>query len=278
CASGVVSTTPGCEVVTPNILTGGKTTLGPEESNQTNVGVVWAPIPEFSANVDWWRIKRSGTIQSLDVQTLVANYGLFPQNFIRDASGNLLFIDDRWVNAGETVTAGIDIGARLSGKLGPGSYFATIDGTYLTEKKSRLIANVPFGASEIAQFTRSGDLGLRWKHTATFTYKYGDWSGTLINQYRSGYKDAQLPGVANGTVVPVNYNPNVEAYKLWHISATYTGIKNLTITAGVKNLLNTDPPFSAAYDGNTGAGSSWEPRVADPRGRSYTLLVEYAFK
>ena len=55
----------------------------------------------------------------------------------------------------------------------------------------------------------------------------------------------------------------------------YSGIKNLTITAGIKNLLNTDPPFSVTYDTNTGAGSSWEPRVADPRGRAYTLRVEY---
>ena len=38
-----------------------------------------------------------------------------------------------------------------------------------------------------------------------------------------------------------------------------------------------DPPFTVAYDSNTGAGSSWEPRVADPRGRSYTLTVTYRF-
>ena len=57
----------------------------------------------------------------------------------------------------------------------------------------------------------------------------------------------------------------------------YTGIKNLTLTLGVKNLLDKDPPFSAAYDGNTGAGSSWEPRVADPRGRSFTFQIDYKF-
>src|SRR5207302_2016253 len=53
--------------------------------------------------------------------------------------------------------------------------------------------------------------------------------------------------------------------------------KKITIIGGVKNLFNTDPPFSATYDTNTGAGSSWEPRVADPRGRSYTLRVDYKF-
>ena len=53
--------------------------------------------------------------------------------------------------------------------------------------------------------------------------------------------------------------------------------KNTMIIAGVKSLFNTDPPFSATYDTNTGAGSSWEPRIADPRGRSFTLKVDYNF-
>ena len=278
CPSLLVSATPGCESITPNILTGGKDTLGPEESKQSNIGIVWAPSAEFSASADWWRIKRTGTIQSLDLTTLVANSGLFPSNFIRDASGALVALDDRWVNAGESITSGVDIGAKLNGKLAEGRYLATLDGTYLLEKKSKLVESAQFGPSEIGAFTRAGDLGLRWKHTVSFTYGQGPWSATLIQQYRTGYLDAVLPGVANGTVVPTNWKPKVDSYTLYHLSGTYTGIKNVSITAGIKNLLNQDPPFSAAYDGNTGAGSSWEPRVADPRGRSYTLLLAYSFK
>ena len=57
----------------------------------------------------------------------------------------------------------------------------------------------------------------------------------------------------------------------------YTGIKNLTITAGIKNILDQEPPFANSYDSNTGSGSSWEPRVADPRGRSFTLGLDYKF-
>ena len=75
-----------------------------------------------------------------------------------------------------------------------------------------------------------------------------------------------------------NWSPDVKAYITYNLMLTYTGIKNLSITAGIKNLLNTDPPFSAAYDSNTGAGSSWEPRIADPRGRSYVLGAIYTFK
>lgn len=78
-----------------------------------------------------------------------------------------------------------------------------------------------------------------------------------MQQYRAGYKDAVLPGVANGSVwrLPMP-NPDVKAYTLYNASVSYTGIKNMGLTFGIKNLLDKDPPFSAAYDGNTGAGSS----------------------
>ena len=83
--------------------------------------------------------------------------------------------------------------------------------------------------------------------------------------------------MANGSVVPSNWNPQVEAYFLYNASISYTGFKNLGLIVGIKNLFNTDPPFAITYDTNTGAGSSWDPRVADPRGRSLTLMANYKF-
>ena len=58
--------------------------------------------------------------------------------------------------------------------------------------------------------------------------------------------------------------------------ATYTGIRNLAITGGIRNLLNTSPPFSAHNVDNV-AGAGWDARVGDPRGRSYVLGVNYKF-
>ncbi len=279
CASGVVSATvPGCASITPTILSGGKLTLGPETTKQGTLGVVLAPTTWLSGNVDYWEIRRDGTIQALPLSTLVKNSGLFPEAFVRDASGALVSIDNRWFNAGQTITKGIELGARATGNLGPGKFLASVDGTYLIERKSRLLASSPFGNNEVGRYTLGSDIALRWKHAASFTYMQGPWSGTLTQLYSSGYKDAQLPGVANGTIIPPDLQQNVKAYTLYNVSASYNGIKNLGITVGIKNILNTDPPFSAAYDGNTGAGSSWEPRIADPRGRSYWAGLTYAFK
>jgi len=273
----VDSTKPGCESVTPVIWTGGKNNLGPETAKQGTLGVVWQPFGNFSMNADLWEIRKQNTIDSFTLATMTANYGLFKDQFLRDASGTLQVVDQRWVNAGERITRGLELGARTNGKLGLGTWSASIDGTRLLEKKSRATTNSAFGPSEVGLFTFTGDLGLKWKHVALATYKQGDWSTTLTNVYRAGYKDQVLPGVANGVVKPADLNPDVKAYSIFHLSLTYNGVPNTTITAGIKNLFDKDPPFAITYDSNSGAGSTWEPRVADPRGRSFTLLANYKF-
>lgn len=272
---GVVG--PNNPAVKPVVLSGGKSDLQPEEAEMYSAGFVFAPTRHLSANVDWWSVDREGTIQSFGLTTLAANYQLFQDKFLRDPSGELVAVDNRWVNTGETKTKGIEFGVRgdtdaLRGKVSGG-----FDLSYLLEKKSRLLPNAPFSASEVGQFTRASDLGIKWKHTAFVSYRRGNWTGLLQHVFRGHYVDAMLPGVANGSVRPPNWDPTVDSYSIFNLSLTYRGFKNLTVIAGVKNLFNTDPPFSAAYDTNTGAGSSWEPRVADPRGRTYTLRVDYKF-
>ncbi|PTT89566.1 TonB-dependent receptor [Pelomonas sp. HMWF004] len=278
CSGGVVDPSKiGCEAITPDILTGGKPTLGPERSKQWTWGFIWSPTPAVALGADWWQIRKTGTIQSVVLADLIKNYGLFPDNFLRDNNGTLVEIDNRNVNAGETITKGVDLSLSGTTQLGAGQLTGKLEGSYLLDKRSRFIASAPMSASEIGVFTRSTDLGLRWKHSLVVTYSEGDWSGTVLQRWRSGYKDAVLPGVANGSVVPTDWKPNVSKYITYDANLSYNGIKNLGLTFGIKNLLNEDPPFTAAYDSNTGAGSSWEPRVADPRGRSYQLTVNYKF-
>jgi len=282
CPSGRAdSTVAGCQALdsnTVNTITGGKASLGPETAKQASLGVVFEPTSYFSANADLWEIRKENTIDSFNVATMVQNYNLFQEQFIRDAAGKLEVIDQRWLNAGERITRGVEVGARLNGKFSTGAVWGIgIDGSRLLEKKSRATRNAEFGESEVGRFVFTGDLGLKWKHSAYATYKYGNWSGMLQNIYRSGYDDQVLPGVASGRVTPSNYSSKVDEYSIFNLSVNYTGFQNLTLTAGVKNMFDEDPPFAITYDGNTGAGSSWEPRVADPRGRSFTLMANYKF-
>ena len=278
CAGGRPDATkPECAVVQPNIINGGNPGLGPEESDQLSFGLVFEPTDRFNMSIDWWSINRTGTLQILTLQQLAANYSTFQDRYLRDAAGNLLAIDQRVVNAGESKTQGIDITMALRGEAWGGRWRAGIDGSKILEKRSKVAPSLAFSPSEVGAFTFAGDLGLEWKHNGYFNFSKGDWTATLSQLYRSGYRNQELPGVTAGIVSPPAVDRRVDSYITHNASVTWRGIEGLAVTAGIKNLFNEDPPFAITYDSNTGSGSSWEPRVADPRNRSFTLLAEYRF-
>jgi iron complex outermembrane recepter protein len=278
-ATGVIDPATGVVIPANSAVTffGGKRDLNPEEAKMFSAGVVVQPARNVSANLDWWEVVRTGTIQSFGATDLIRNYDVFADRFFRRPDGTIAGIDTRWVNAGKTSTKGIEFGVKGDTDAFRGKITASFDVSYLIGKKTKLLPNAPWGNNEVNRFTRSSDIGLEWKHTASLGYRRGNWSMLVSNLYRNAYTDAVLPGVANGLVRPPDWKPRVAPYSTYGLSVTYRGIKNITVIAGVKNILDEDPPFSATYDTNTGAGSSWEPRVADPRGRSYTLRVDYKF-
>lgn len=281
CPGGVANVTdPNCAFIRPDVLTGGNLNLGPETSEQYNAGVVFQPSRLFSLSVDFWHIAVDNTIAILTLRQLIENASLFPERFIRDPATNVITdLDQRWINAGGRRTQGLEISARggfenvLGGRLSAG-----LDGTYLLKKRERLTEAAPYGPSLIGVFTFAGDLGLKWKHNAFINYTNDDWTLSLTQIYRDGYRNGALPGIAAGTITRPGYNRFVNEYIIYNASVSYTGLSpNFRITAGVRNLFDRDPPFAITYDGNTGAGGSWEPRVADPRGRSFTIGVETKF-
>ncbi|HEU4372722.1 MAG TPA: TonB-dependent receptor, partial [Telluria sp.] len=96
----------------------------------------------------------------------------------------------------------------------------------------------------------------------------------LSNNFSSGYKD-QLPNHGIG-LPPAGFNPDVASYTTFGLSSTYTGFRNTSITAGIINLFDRDPPFTA-HNVDDVVGAGWDPRVADPRGRTFSLSAKYKF-
>ncbi len=266
-----------CAAINPDVLSGGNLNVGPETAKQFGLGVVFQPVRNFSATIDWWKIDRDNAITTLSVRELVDNFTIFEDRFIRNGSGALIQIDQRVVNAGKSFTQGVDLALRGNFDLAGGRLGVGLDGTYLLEKKSQLVPSAPISASEIGVFTFSGDLGLKWKHNAYVTYGIGSFDFSLSQIFRLGYKNNAIGQVGSGAITRPDVVENVKNYVTYNLSAAYTGIKGFRLTAGIKNLFDTDPPFAVTYDTDTGAGSSWEPRVADPRGRSFTLLAEFKF-
>ncbi len=266
-----------CNVqIRPDIITGGNPNLRPEEAKQRSIGFVFAPSGNFNASIDWWEIERLHSIRSgFNLSTMTRNYPLYASNFIRDSAGNITAIDQRYINTGGTLTRGIELDANLRGELAGGNWNIHLNGNYLDTFKTKTFDSLPYSDNLVGEYERYYNLPIKWKHTLGIGWAKGDWAHTLTQVYRGGYKDWKPGGIVNGYTPPA-WDGHVDAYITYNYSVTWSGMENLKATFGIRNLLNTDPPFTVRYL-DDGDGAGWEARVADPRGRAFNMLLEYRF-
>ena len=266
-------TTPGANCRDKwDTRSGGNPGLRPERSKQFSAGIVFAPTPAILASLDVWQIERTDRVVSLDATDVLANYAVLGSNVIRLPNGEIDYIRAGYINAAGDKVSGVDLGFAMNGKAGASRWDVALDGSYVHSFKTHLISSDPW--VELVGKYNQTDLQLRWKHQLRFTWATGPWSTTLTQLFKSGYKDQNLEEL--GGTLPPGFNPDVKSYTLYNLSGTYTWSKNLTLSAGIKNLLNTDPPFSA-HNVDEVAGAGWDARVGDPRGRAYTFRVNYKF-
>jgi iron complex outermembrane receptor protein len=261
-----------CAIDHLDYKTGGNTNLKPETSKQGSVGFVIEPFKGYSASFDYWAINTKDRILNRTPQIVLANYQALNQYIHRNPDGTIEYVQAGWINAAGSRVRGLDVGLRGEGKIRDAKWTATLDGTYMDSFKFAEYQGQEYQELVGKFYTR--DLYLRWKHNASFGVSRGDWSGLLVQSFSSGYKD-QLPNGGKGSPPP-GFKPDVSSYTTYNLSGTYTGFKNTTITVGIQNLFDRDPPFTA-HNVDEVVGAGWDPRVADPRGRSLSFQLKYKF-
>ncbi len=280
CPGGIASAAPGCEMIRPVELFGGNEALAPEESKQKSFGIVLAPTDWFNISFDWWEIERVNTIRTAPRDVLIQHYDLFQGNWIRDASGEVVAIDRRFINSGGTLMSGIEVDANvLVNDFAGGNWRFGLNGSYIDSFKTKGLEVLPYSDNLVGEYVRYFSLPIRWKHTLNVTYLRGDFTHSVTQIYRAGYKDETPLGMrrtSEAPYVPSQWNPDVSSYTTYNYSVSYSGFENLKLTFGIRDIFDKDPPFTAHWN-DFAAGASWEPRIVDPRGRSYNFLVEYKF-
>lgn len=252
--------------------------VSPEKSRSFSFGLVVAPAIGVTMGVDVWNIEVKNSIGALPEQSIFEDPAKFSGRIVRcsavpaarrgdfDTCLNfpvfdpIAYIDTPTENLGNTKTAGIDVSFEFkTPKAGYGQFTVALDGTYVTkydyqrEKGGVFIQNV-------GRYSDSAPI-FRWQHTATVGWDMGPFNATLSQRMKSGYLDQS----------PSN---SVAAYSLYDMSVGWSGIKGLTLSAGVKNLLDTSPPYS---NQQTTFQSNYDPRFTDPLGRQYTVRAAYKF-
>lgn len=85
------------------------------------------------------------------------------------------------------------------------------------QEEGKVPAIVAYGPSLIGRFTYAGDLGLKWKHNAYISYSNDDFTLTLSQLFRNGYKNnTAIPG---STSRP-DFNRRCENYVIYNMSAS----------------------------------------------------------
>ena len=252
--------------------------LKPEESKTHTIGIVLEPTDSVTLGIDFWRISLENQIDGLAEQAIFGNVGKYASRFFRcsqvtaavrstiDSCLNfpnfdpIAFIDTPNENLGKLRTNGVDISLNWRiGRTAFGNWGFALDGTYVDkyeyqrETGGEYVQNAGVYADESPVF--------RWQHVATVSWNAGNWGVQFANRYKSGYKD-QDPG------------RSVSNYSIYDLAATWTGVRNLTVGLGVKNVLDKDPPLSVQA---TTFQRGYDPRFTDPLGRTFVMRAAYKF-
>jgi iron complex outermembrane receptor protein len=249
-------------------LQGGNPDLSPEKSKTFSAGFVLEPIPQATLAIDYWNIKLKDKINALPEEVIYADYAKYQARFIRNPDGTPFAILDLKENLGKVNTDGADVSLTLRGGSTPfGNFTFLLDGTYVHKYEYQDERDGPF-TQNVGRYAANNPV-FRWKHNAVLNWKMGVWSATLSENFKTGYIDQNL----DIPTTDPTFN-RVPSYSLWNLSGSYAGIKGLTLTAGLKNLFDKEPPFS---NQGTLFQKGYDPRYTDSVGRSIYLRGSYTF-
>ena len=271
-------------------LQGGNENLQPEESRAWTIGFVAQPVPSFSFGIDYWNYEVTDAINVIGDQTIFGDPVRYADLFVRCSQAPearrvllgacqnpgpvdpLAYVIDIFQNLGNVETSGLDLQANWQGPATPYGRFAFgLRGTYVIKYEFQVVKGGQF-FNPVGNFNAQfGGPVIRYQQVAQLNWQHSVWSSTLFHRFTSGYKDQN----STASVAPGFRDNRVRDYSIFDLSVSYTGFRNITLRAGILNLLDTDPPFSnqTARFNARGYDDQW----ANPIGRAYVLAASYQF-
>nr|WP_315476993.1 TonB-dependent receptor [uncultured Undibacterium sp.] len=277
------------------LLTGGNSTTGstalkPEKSKQWTVGFRIEPTASLSVGFDMWEVKLKDQISNLP-QSLVFNdpkyLPLFSAYFDPIQKQNVLVATLSPFNLASSQYQGIDWDHTYRMNTSVGKVSVNWTGTYMLKADSDTGVKGEPTEKSVGRFNKYNDVTFRvisrlaaiWKPSDRYTH-----SATL--GYHSSYTDQVIDADNDGSLALRNDNGTagdavsltrtVKAYYTVDLQSKVLFSKNLTITGGIKNLFNQDPPVSIR---NAGGGNHLgiDGRYTDPLGRQFYVVGNLKF-
>ncbi len=289
----------------------GETTVGnpnlkPEKSRNFTAGAILKPVNRVEFTVDYYNIRKTNAITSVNFASAINNYYLTGQTqlggvtIIPDAADTtgvqpanaasrprIAFAQGSFINANTIETSGIDFGVRASFPVTDKIKYTTSgSATYIFY----LNTEFPDGHTEhyagtLGNYNLTAGSGTqRWKANWQNTVDFGAASLTATAYYTSGYNySAEDQGSVAGdcSLVPVNndgnaYQPcDVKSVVFVDLHGEVKVAPRFTLYMDMLNVADTKPPI----DGTTYGAYLYNPVVGDEGiiGRSFRVGAKVDF-
>jgi iron complex outermembrane receptor protein len=261
---------------------GGNQNLKPEKSKQFTFGLRYEPTAQYSLGADYWWVGIKDAFGQITEQEAFANPLTYQAAWTtsRDVGTGTTYVAflANNLNLGKSYASGIDFDLQGRWNTSIGQVNSQILATYMIREDSQLSAGGPYFTA-IGNNSELGAVTFRWQGRWTTSLVMQNWVHTLGFNYKSGYNDQQqnvevLDSSGNVTGFE-DVRLKVKDYYTFDIQSKWMPIKEVELTFGILNLLDKDPPFSIQT--NAGQIFGYDPRYADPRGRTYYANASYKF-
>lgn len=278
-------------------VVGGNPDLVPEEAESYTVGFVWSPnfIENFSFAVDYYNIEITDGIGGPNATAIVSecynsvNFSspmcdliagptheivgrpALPGSDFRALAADPIVsgILATTQNIAQFETSGIDFDANWSTEMGGGRFNVRLDGTYLDSYKYQAQAGTTvlemagmFGSDP--NFGGRSAAFSKWRSNLSLSYSLADWDILWITRFQSGVDDIQYD--ENDLV------SSVGSFFYHDLQGSYHFDGGLSLTAGVRNLFDKQPPYVTNNQDMNTLNSSY-----DTAGQYLYARVNYRF-
>jgi iron complex outermembrane receptor protein len=259
-ALGVALNSGGTCTIAAFQVNGSNPDLHPEKGTTLNFGTVFEVAKDFNASVDWWRIQKTDDITSPTIASAI-DAGLFRR------VGPRLEIFTTLQNIAERETSGVDVDARW--RL-PGTVIGNVTvrdlATYYDTNKTRSTKSDPW-AEYIDTYVTP-----RFRNALNITSELGPWTYGGTWRTVGGFWDTDVSKPVKAGTRRVGVHEELD------LLLQYEGVKNLTLSLGMKNALDRMPPLSLTNATSNTYTQMGFAEMYSARGRYFYLAAKYAFR
>lgn len=272
-----------------NFLQGGNPNLRPENAESKTFGVVLTPMRNLSVTVDYFDIKITDTISILDPASTLAKClangeARFCSLIQRDRTGSLWLLDEGRiigtnVNIGGSGTSGLDLGFNYAHKLANlGSLGVSATGTYLRSLYTEEIEGEgAYDCVGLYGANKCGAPNAEWRHKVRANWNT-PWNLDLALTWRH-IGEVALQNTSDQILLKGNSNAVDRVLgkrDYFDLAASYKLTPKITLSGGINNLFDKDPPITSQLSTGQGNGNTY-PSIYDALGRRLFMNLTAKF-